>query len=52
MFCLKIHHILKSLNSICIIGYMDDVTLGALRDTVANDVSSILAKGINIGIIS
>ena len=49
MFCLTIHHILKSLNSIFIIGYMDDVTLGGPRGIVANNVNSVIAEGTNTG---
>ena len=50
MFCLTIHHILKSLNSIFVIGFMDDVTLGGPRDIVANNVNSVIAEGTNIGL--
>ena len=49
MFCLTIHQILKLLNSIFIIGYMDNVMLGDPHDIVANDVNFVIVEGTNIG---
>ena len=49
MFCVTIHHMLKSLNSV-FISYMDDITLGNPRDVVASDASSTITEGINIGL--
>ena len=50
IFCLTIHHILESLNSVFIVGYMDDITLGGPRDVVANDVNTVAVEGSNIGL--
>ena len=50
MFYLTIHHIVKSRNSIFMIGYIDDVILVGLHDIVANDVNSVIAEGTNIGL--
>ena len=52
MFCFTIHYVLKSLNTIFIIGYMDDVTLGGPHDIVADDINSVIAEWTNIGFVS
>ena len=50
MFSLTFHHELKSLNCIFIIGYMDDVSSCGLRNIVANDFSTVITEGTDIGL--
>ena len=44
MSILTIHHTLQSLDSIFIIDYVNDVTLGGPQDIVAYDVNSVIAE--------
>jgi len=41
LFCLTIHPLLQSLSSELVLGYMDVVTLGGRKSTVADDVTAI-----------
>ena len=50
LFCLTVHPLLSSLNSNLNIGYLDDFTLGGLASTVANDVNTVIQKGVSLGL--
>ena len=50
LFCLAIHPILTSLSSNLVAGYLDDITLGGDEKTLAQDVSTIRARGEAMGL--
>lgn len=50
LFCLTMHPLLTSLNSSFRIGYLDDVTIGGVADSVNSDVLSIHTNGPKIGL--
>ena len=49
--CFQIHPLIKSLQAVLNIGYLDDVILGGLIDTVATDVRRIVEVGSSMGLI-
>ena len=50
LFCLTIHPLLSSLSSILTVGFLDDITLGGIEDTVARDVQCIIDGGQELGL--
>ncbi len=50
IFCLTIHPLLETLTSEFIVGYMDDITIGSLRETIINDVNRIKVFGADNGL--
>ena len=50
LFCLTIQPLLMSLSSELVIAYMDDVTIGGDRSSVARDVTCVIDKGAEYGL--
>lgn len=50
LFCLTIQPLLRSLSSDLTAGYMDDLTLGGRKSTVAADVTTISSEGFKYGL--
>jgi hypothetical protein len=50
LFCLTVQPLLESLGSELVVGFMDDVTLGGLRSSVASDVDTIITRGPEFGL--
>ena len=50
LFCLAIHPTLLSLFSSLSVGFMNDLTIGGARSTVASDVDQIRSEGVQIGL--
>jgi len=50
LFRNTIHPLLESLDSVLRLRYMDDVTLGGSRKTVAKDVQTVMEVGHDMGL--
>jgi hypothetical protein len=50
LFCLAEQHILDSLSSSVIIGFLDDLSLGGPEDVVARDVDHIIVEAAKLGL--
>jgi len=50
LFCLAVQHLLNSLNSSFVAGYMDDFTVGGTETDVDRDVQHIIQAGSDIGL--
>ncbi len=50
LFCLTIQPLLRSLSSELVLAYMDDVTLGGSKPTVADDITTITTIGPSYGL--
>jgi len=49
-FCLVINPLIRSLSSELCVGFLDDLTLGGLATTVAEDITNITDKGRQLGL--
>jgi len=50
LFCLTIQPLLQSLSSELALAYMDDVTLGGSKQTIADDITTITTDGPRFGL--
>jgi hypothetical protein len=50
LFCITLHPILSSLSSKLTLGYLDDITIGGMMDTVADDIDLVRSAGERLGL--